>query len=67
MNFSRMVNKIMEEEQKGSKSLTKKPKDIFYDPSKKQPKCGNGKKKLKDCSVVHQKRKVKPPKVKDYL
>jgi hypothetical protein len=62
-----MVNKIMADEEKGVKCIAKKPKDIFYDPNKKQPKCSTGKKKLKDCSCVHQKRKVKPPKVKDIL
>ena len=67
MNFSRDIMKMMEEEDKQEKNICRDERELFFDPNKKNGKCPKPKKKLKDCSCVHQKKKVKPPKFKDII
>lgn len=66
MNFSEMVKKAMEEEDKGSKKLVKPASEVFYKPNKKT-KCSKcAEKKLKRSPVVKRK-KPRLPRLKDAI
>ena len=57
MNFSKMINKKMEQEDKGDKKLVKKESETFYMPNKKTKCVKNGcKKKLSRSPVVKRKK-----------
>ena len=43
MNFSKMINKKMEQEDKGDKKLVKKDSETFYMPNKKTKCVGDAK------------------------